>query len=265
LARTPGSSRKACKPRKTRSSVRRPDVVRAAATPVTRSPIIEIHPPPASPAAFEELSMRAMPLVSAVVSLLAIAASAAAGPAAPRPLASSVQNIRARDNVATLFLRFGHEKSARFREIVRALEGSNVIVYVDVRLDAEHPVGGGLTFIGEAHGIRWVRATVDSGTANYARTCQDIVRLTSILGHELQHALEASQAASMLDAREFERHFRAIGVDEGPRVLDTIAARETGARVADELRGMARPAGNVVLAGTEPVPVGATDRTTAGS
>jgi hypothetical protein len=203
--------------------------------------------------------MRAMPLVSAVVFLLAAAAPSVAG-----PLASSVQNVRARDVTAALFLRFGNEKSARFREIIRTLESSNVIVYVDVRQDGGRPVGGGLTFIGEAHGIRWVRATVDSGTASFARTCQDIVRLTSILGHELQHALEASQAVSMHDAGEFERHFRAIGVDEGPRVLDTVAARETGSRVADELRGMARPAGNVVLVTTEPATPGATG-TIAGS
>ncbi len=194
--------------------------------------------------------MRAMPLVSAVVFLLATTATP--GAALAGPLASSVQNVRARDSTATLFLRFGMAKSARFRQIVDTLEASNVIVYIDVRQESRHPVGGGLTFLGEAHGIRWVRATIDSGSASYARTCQDIVRLTSILGHELQHALEASQAPSMRDEEEFARYFRAIGVDEGPSLLDTMAARQAGHRVADELRGMARPAGNVVLLSTSP-------------
>src|SRR5688572_13014413 len=182
--------------------------------------------------------MRAMPLVSVVVFLLA----AAVAPAASGPLSAAVPNVRARDSAAALMLRFGSAKSARFRELVQTLEQSNVIVYVEVRQDAEYPVGGGLTFIGETHGVRWVRATVDSGTMNYARTCQDIVRLTAILGHELQHALEASQAESLRDEAECGRYFRSIGVDEGPHVLDTIAARRAGARVADELRGMARPA-----------------------
>jgi hypothetical protein len=201
-----------------------------------------------------------MPLVSAVVFLLATAA-ATPGAAVAGPLASSVQNVRARDTVATLFLRFGMAKSARFRQIVDTLEASNVIVYIDVRQESGHPVGGGLTFLGEAHGIRWVRATVDSGSASYARTCQDIVRLTSILGHELQHALEASQAPSMRDEGEFARYFRAIGVDEGPSMLDTVAARQAGDRVADELRGMARPSGNAVLLSTSsrPIAVSATD------
>ena len=190
--------------------------------------------------------MRAMPLVSVVVYLLAIAAQ----PTAAGPLSPSVKNVRLRDTAAALLFRFGQEKSARFRHIVQALEASNVIVYVEVRQDAEYPVGGGLTFIGETHGIRWVRATVDSGTMNYARTCQDIVRLTAILGHELQHALEAAQAPSMPDEAGFARYFRSIGVDE-PGILDTLAARHAGSRIADELRGTARPRGDVALASTE--------------
>jgi hypothetical protein len=195
-----------------------------------------------------------MPLVFAVVYALGAAAPSEAGPEAgpdPAPTAvtpAATRHIRPRDPVAALFLRFGDEKSARFREIVRALERSNVIVYVEVRQESSHPVSGGLTFMGEANGIRWVRALVDSGTPSHIRTCQDIVRLTSILGHELQHALEASRAPTMQNVGEFERYFRSIGIDREPKVLDTLAARQTGKRVADELRGMARPRGAVASA-----------------
>ncbi len=190
--------------------------------------------------------MRAMPLVFAVVSAFVAAVPSAAGPAD-----DPVRHLRPRDPTAALLLRFGSEKSARFREIVRRLEQSQIIVYIDVRRDSEHPVSGGLNFVGEAHGIRWVRAIVDSGTPSFLETCKDIVRLTSILGHELQHAIEASEAASMRDVGEFERHFRAIGVDEGPRVLDTIAARQTGKWVAAELRGLIRPRTDVTMAATK--------------
>jgi hypothetical protein len=194
--------------------------------------------------------MRAMPLVFAVVYALATAVPAVAGPdpASSAPAPAALRRIRPRDTVAALFLRFGNEKSARFREVVRALERSNVIVYVEVRQESSHPVGGGLTFIGEANGVRWVRAMVDSGTPSHLRTCQDIVRLTSILGHELQHALEASQAPTMQNVGEFERYFRSIGIAREPKVLDTMAARQTGKRVEDELRGMARPRGGVASA-----------------
>ena len=184
--------------------------------------------------------MRAMPLVFAVVYSLAAIVPSEAGPAAPAAEAAApaaLRHVRPRDAVASLLLRFGNEKSGRFREIVHTLERSNVIVYVEVRLDSDHPVSGGLTFMGEAHGIRWVRAMVDSGTASHLRTCQDIVRLTSILGHELQHALEASQAPTLQNVREFERYFRSIGIDREPRILDTLAARQAGRQVADEIRG----------------------------
>jgi len=210
--------------------------------------------------------MRAMPFVSVVVYALLAAAPTQAGPpedAISTPVA--LKHVRARDSVATLLLRFGNERSERFRRIVRTLETSNVVVYVEVRQDSDHPVSGGLTFMGESHGIRWVRAMVDSGTPSYLRTCQDIVRLTSILGHELQHALEASQAASLSDVHEFKKYFQSIGVDEGPEVLDTQAARDTGRRVADELRGMGRRGGDVTLAATESGPASDKARAAAGS
>jgi hypothetical protein len=188
--------------------------------------------------------MRAMPLVFAVVSALAIAVPADAGPAVAAP--TELRHIRPRDAVATLLLQFGNGKSARFRELVRVLERSNVIVYIEVRQQSAHPASGGLTFIGEANGIRWVRALVDSGTPSYLRTCQDVVRLTAILGHELQHALEASQAPTMRNVGEFERYFRSIGIDREPKLLDTLAARQTGKLVAEELRGMRRQRGTAL-------------------
>jgi hypothetical protein len=190
--------------------------------------------------------MRAVPFVFVVVYALLANGPVEAGPASKTGRGSeagsapaALRHVRPRDPAAAMLFRFGIDRSARFREIVGTLEQSNVIVYVEVRQEAEHPVSGGLTFIGEAEGIRWVRAVVDSGTSSYISTCQDIVRLTSILGHELQHALEASEAASLSDVYEFEQYFRSIGVDEGPELLDTHAARQAGRLVADELRGMA--------------------------
>jgi hypothetical protein len=177
--------------------------------------------------------MRALALVSVVVCALVMSTPSHAAPAA------SLKRIRPRDPDAALLLRFGTERSTRFREIVRQLERSNVIVYIDVRMESTHLVGGGLTFLGAAGGYRWVRAVVDSGTANRGRTYQDIFRLTAILAHELRHAVEASEAPTLNNVGEFERYFRQIGVDE-PNVLDTLAARETGAWVENELRGLTR-------------------------
>ena len=187
--------------------------------------------------------MRAMALVSVVVcALMASAPSQAASVDHVCRRAASVQNVRPRDKTAELLLRFGGERSERFRQILRELERSNIVVYIDVRQDAAHPVGGGLNFLSQAQGLRWVRAFVDSGTPSQSRTYQDIVRLTAILAHELRHALEASQAPTLNDLEAFERYFRRIGDHDG--LLDTRAARETGAWVEDELRGGSRAAGD---------------------
>jgi hypothetical protein len=177
--------------------------------------------------------MRVLPLMLAVVYALAPAGV----PAAAADDVDTLPNVRPRDATAALFLRFGLEQSQRFRDIVGALERSKTIVYVEVRERTEHPRSGGLNFLGETNGLRWVRARVDSGTGSHARTLADIIHLTAILGHELHHALEASEAPSMADVDEFERYFRAIGVNERPSTLDTIAAREVGHAVAEELRG----------------------------
>ena len=178
--------------------------------------------------------MRAMPLVSLIVcASLAVAPSpASASDPAVYP------NVRPLDDTAGHFLRFGAERSDHFRSLVHALERSNVIVYVQVRQEASHPVSGGLTFLGETNGVRWLRATVDAGTGHRVRAFQDIVRLTAILGHELHHALEASEAASLADVHEFEQYFRMLGDRDAGVVLDTEGARAAGRLVAAELRGM---------------------------
>ena len=81
-----------------------------------------------------------------------------------------------------------------------------------------------------------MRARVDSGTASSGRTYQDLVRLTAILGHELRHALEAAEAPALETLDDFARYYRRIGVDDR-HLLDTLAARATGATVESELRG----------------------------
>ena len=96
--------------------------------------------------------------------------------------------------------------------------------------------------ISNAHGQRYVRIQLAMRGAP-----DDSV---ATLGHELQHALEASQAPTLRNVGEYERYFRSIGIDREPKRLDTLAARQTGKQVADELRGMGRPRGAVALAST---------------
>ena len=146
-------------------------------------------------------------------------------------------NIRPRDSLANTLIHFGTEKSPTFRQLVRQLGRSNVIVYVDVQQEADRPEGGSLQFIGEGAGTRWVLATVSTGTSNFAVARQRLVSLTATLGHELQHAREVAKAPVMSRPEDFEAFFRERGVKIRGNVVDTDAARDLGKRVEREIRG----------------------------
>lgn len=153
-----------------------------------------------------------------------------------------INNIRPRDSAASLLLQFGMERSQTFRDLVRDLDQSKVIVYVHVRRDPDHAVGGFLTFMAEADGWRWLRATIDTGTTDSGAVLRNLFELTGILGHELQHAREVVGAPSMEDLHDFEMHFRRIGMSQGKHSFDTAAAVEVGRVVASDLRSGRRRA-----------------------
>lgn len=92
---------------------------------------------------------------------------------------------------------------------------------------------------------------MDAGTSDFYRTQAAVFELTSILGHELQHAVEISQATTpMKGVTDFEWYCRGIGVP-GSATLDTLAARQMGALVGNELRGMHTPRPTAVLRSTQ--------------
>lgn len=148
------------------------------------------------------------------------------------------ENIRPMDAIAASLVRFGQERSATFRELVDVLQDSNVIVYVDVRRDPRYAQSGLLQFMGEAGGVRWLRATIDVGTSRLEIAQTRIIELTAILGHELQHAREVAEARFIGSADDFDRHFRTIGLPTGKNAIDTLAAREAGESVEAEVRGL---------------------------
>jgi len=152
-------------------------------------------------------------------------------------------SIRPRDLTAVSLVRVGYERSATFRALMEALQESNVIVYVDVRHDPQFMAGGSLQFVGESHGIRWVRATVDSGTARTGAAQAMVIELTAILAHELQHAREVAETPAIRNAGDFDRYFRTVGLPVRKDAVDTAAARIAGRTVEREIRGqVAEPA-----------------------
>lgn len=148
-----------------------------------------------------------------------------------------IENIRPRDSVAGLLLQIGMERSQTFRQLVQDLRRSNVIVYVDVRREPRDGPSGSVTFMAQRSGWRWLRATIDTGTTDYASVLRNVFHLTEILGHELQHAREVIAAGSLETSDDFEAYFRGIGTSVGKHRFDTAAAVEIGRAVASELLG----------------------------
>jgi hypothetical protein len=162
---------------------------------------------------------------------------------------AGLANLRPRDGMAAQLLSLGREGSPTFRALERVLNESRVVVYVDVRDDPRHELGASLQFVVATPDRLFVRAVVDTGTKQFGLSQQRLVVLASLLGHELQHAAEVAAAPSIASVRDFEAHFRRIGISEERSALETAAAQEVGRRVKRELQDgklATAPCGSVV-------------------
>lgn len=148
---------------------------------------------------------------------------------APFVDADSLLTPRALDPWASESLERGLAHSALVRELVGALEGSNVVVHIETSILMPLGLGGFTKFVAGQHGYRYVRITLARDLSPYNRA--------TVLGHELQHACEI--ARSTADTGEAVRSlFERLGHAEAkqPDYFETRAALLAGRRVAVELR-----------------------------
>jgi hypothetical protein len=157
--------------------------------------------------------------------------------------AEATASVRPRDAMAHLLVQFGIERSQSFRDLLEDLYRARMIVYVEVGQDAERTLGGSLRFIAAEGCFRLVMATVESGTTSLGTAQGNLVALTAILGHELQHAREVAEESSIRSVAAFDHHFRTVGIRLGRNSVDTEAARRIGRVVEREVRGLARVPG----------------------
>jgi hypothetical protein len=106
-----------------------------------------------------------------------------------------------------------------------------------VRQDPRRDLGGALHFVAAGGDRRFVRAVVDTGTKQFGLSQKRLVLLTSVLGHELQHAAEVAAAESIRNEQEFAAHFRRIGISPLSEALETEHAQAVQIRVTRELEG----------------------------
>ena len=128
--------------------------------------------------------------------------------AQPDPVASpwegqSLPNIRPGDARIREVLVDIHARSATFREIVRRIETSSVVVFVRSGRCAER-VRACLHVLGGQGPARTLRITVDIFSTGGAP-------LAGLFGHELQHAAEIVAEASVRDAASLEAFYASHG------------------------------------------------------
>jgi hypothetical protein len=140
--------------------------------------------------------------------------------------------VRPHDNRSGILLLRGIERSPTLRLIVDQLETRDVIVYIVMQPTLKPDIAGHLTWLTSAGGVRYVRISLNPTLANET--------LVSVLGHELQHALEVALAPAIVDETSLEDYYRHHGIQMRLHTSgwDTFAAREAGELVRREITDM---------------------------
>lgn len=159
--------------------------------------------------------------VTGVAATAAPAAEPNARPRIPGP------HVRGASPAMTKLLTEAIHRSPTFAALVAAIDKSDVIVHVEEVERLGHGVDGQLSFVYANDDVRYLRAQVRS-----RRGAADTM---SVIGHELQHALEVAVHPSVRDEKAFAALYVRIGDRAEPHRFDTAAAREAGVRVRREL------------------------------
>jgi hypothetical protein len=137
-------------------------------------------------------------------------------------------HVRGASPRMSLLLERAIQRSPTFASLVKSLEDTDVIVHVEEVRTLPSGVDGRLTFVYATTGVRYLRAQVLAGRGD--------IDTMSVVGHELQHAVEVAEHANVRDEDEFSKLYARIGDQPArPDRYDTAAAREAGRRVRNEM------------------------------
>ena len=157
--------------------------------------------------------------------LLAVATAAAAEPNVRHRVPGS--HVRGASPRMMQLLEQAIVRSPTFAALVAAIDRTDVIVHVEEVPKLGHGIEGRLTFVCAAGGVRYLRAQVRAG--------RGAVDTMSVIGHELQHALEVAEHETVRDEKSFAALYVRIGDRPVLEHFDTAAAREAGRRVRRDL------------------------------
>lgn len=159
------------------------------------------------------------PLFLVVLSLLTATNASAQVVMTPRPL----------DPLSVETFEHAFAGSPLVRDLVRQLEGSNLVVHIESTRGLPIGVAGTMRFVSSRGGYRYVRIQLAADNRPEARA--------AVLGHELQHACELA-ASDAYDHDAVRRLFKSAGHNPGPSedVFETRAAMLVERQVKAELR-----------------------------
>jgi hypothetical protein len=154
-----------------------------------------------------------------VVLYLFTAAGASAQVMTPRPL----------DPLSAETFEQAFNGSPVVRDLVRQLEGSNLVVHIVSSRSMPYGIAGTMRFVASRGGYRYVRITLAVDNRADSRA--------AVLGHELQHACELA-ASDAHDDDGVRRLFQATGHHPGQSedVFETRAAMLVERQVKTDLR-----------------------------
>lgn len=135
--------------------------------------------------------------------------------------------VRPMQTRVEMLLAKGMDRSPTFRQLVRRIERSDVIVYIEARHDLRDGIGGSLRFLARSATHRFVRIQLNADYHNDT--------LIALLGHELQHAVEVAEHDEVQSADDLRAFYRRAGVRTGPNSFDSEQARHVGYLVRDEM------------------------------
>jgi hypothetical protein len=173
-------------------------------------------------------------LLAAIIAVSVGGHAAASSPAPVNPTA----RVRPMQPKVEKLLATGMDRSAAFRRLVREIEASDVIVYIEARRDLRAGLGASMRYVATSASDRFVRIQLDAR--------HNPLVLVALLGHELQHVVEVAQNRSIRSADDLRAFYRKTGLRTGPDAFDSEAARQIGYLVREELLG--RPASDVRMA-----------------
>jgi hypothetical protein len=163
--------------------------------------------------------------------LFIIAAWAAVASIGPRSAAAATPHLRPESADARELLRDASARSSTVRALVDRLERSDVVAYIRFTRFADTTLEGRVSFLARAGGVRYVVIELACARMRTPRM--------AILAHELQHAVEIADAASIVGTRTLAQHYLRIGVRLTDafhhETFETRTALDTAAQVRREI------------------------------